>query len=256
MIAGDNPRASQRLAFVRPDPRFFLDIWHTPEEPVARVTAILEGFGNDRSDVSGFIRGVSGCGDVDFSFIYGSAVNSTAGFDEIEDVDILVVTRGRKKFVYEWEAPRGTEIRYLRLSEMRDFLRVEKRLFSYIFTREYNSLGGILANGLLVIKGSGELDRLVSEVRRHFQRVQIKALSQLVEDDCRKMVEKRRGPGKERAMLFSRGRERGYFFYGSEIPVTLEEARSTIYQSIRRKNIESGKAPAIARRILKRIKER
>ena len=192
--------------------------------------------------------------DVAFAFIYGSAVNSNSTISEIEDVDILVVTQGDRKFVYEWEAPKGTEIRYLRLSEIKDFLKVEKRFFLSVLTKEYNSLGGIFANGL-VIKGSRDLDAMVSEVRQNFHKIHIKALSQIVENDCRKRIEKHNRFMKTKRG-FSSNDKRLYSFYGSEGRVTPDEARSMINESIARKNIQPGKAPDIVRNILKRFKGR
>ncbi len=193
--------------------------------------------------------------DVAFAFIYGSAVNSNSALSEIEDIDILVATQGDKKFVYEWDAPKGTEIRYLRLSEIRDFLKVKNRFFFSVFTREYNSLGGILISGLVIIKGSKDLDAIVTEVRQNFHKIHIKALSQMVENDCTKRIEKNNRFTKTKRG-FSSNDKRRYSFYGSESRVTLDEARSMIYESMKRKNIQPGKAPAIARKIMKRIKVR
>ena len=52
--------------------------------------------------------------------------------------------------------------------------------------------------------------------------------------------------------------KRRYSFYESDDRVTLDEARSMIdeFKFITRKNIQPGKAPAIARKILKGIKMR
>lgn len=245
----------QGLTFIRPDNRFFVGIGQTAVEKIASVLNILEGFGNNPENISEFMKRVYMSHDVAFAFIYGSALNSNSVLSEIEDIDILVVTQGNKKFIYEWEAPKGAEIRYMRLSEIRDFLKVEKRFFSSVFTKEYNSLGGVLANGLVVIKGSRDLDGIVSQVRQNFSKIHIQALSQIVENDCRKRIEKNNRFTKNKGGFSSNDRRR-YSFYGSEVRVTLDEARSMIDKSITRKNIQPGKAPAIARRILKRIKER
>lgn len=215
---------------------------------------ILEGFGNNPENTSEFMNRIYMSHDVAFAFIYGSAVNSNLALSEIEDIDILVVTQGDRKFVYEWAIPKGAEIRYLRLSEIRDFLKVEKRFFSSVFTKEYNSLGGIFANGLVVIKGSRDLDGIVSEVRQHFHKIHIKALSQIVENDCRKRIEKKNRFTKTKRG-FSSNDKRRYSFYGSEMRVTLDDARSMIDESIKSKNIQPGMAPAIARQILRRIKK-
>jgi len=220
------------------------------EERISSVFKILGEFGNDPENISEFIDRIYKCLDVAFAFIYGSAVNSNWALSEIEDIDILVATQGEKKFVYEWDAPKGTEIRYLRLSEIRDFLKVEKRFFSSVFTMEYNSLGGIFANGLVVIKGSRDLEAMVSDVRQNFHKIHIKALSQTVENDCRKRIGKNNSVTKNTGG-FSSDDKRQYAFYGSEGRVTLDEARSMIDESITRKNIQPGKAPAIARKILK-----
>ena len=244
----------QELTFIRPDNRFFVDAGQRAEERIAFVLRILEGFGNNPESISEFVKRVCMSHDVAFAFIYGSAVNSNSALSEIEDVDILVVTQGDKKFVYEWDAPKGTEIRYLRLSEIRDFLKVEKRFFSSVFIKEYNSLGGIFVNGLVVIKGSRELDAVVSEVRQNFHKIYIEALSQIVENDCRKRMEKNNRFMKTKRRISSNN-ERLYSFYGSEGRVTPEEARSMINESITRKNIQPGKSPVITRTILKGMKK-
>ena len=245
----------RKLTFIQPDNRFFVDAGQRAEERIAFVFRILEGFGNDPEGISEFMNRVYMSHDVVFAFIYGSAVNSNLALSKIEDIDILVVTQGDKKFVYEWDAPKGTEIRYLRLSEIIDFLKVEKRFFSSVFTKEYNSLGGIFVSGLVVIKGSRDLDAIVTEVRQNFHKIHIKALSQIVENDCRKRIEKNNKFTKTKRGFSSNDKKR-YSFYGSEGRVTLDEARSMIDESIKRKNIQPGKAPAIARKILKRIKMR
>ena len=245
----------RKLTFIQPDNRFFVDSGQRAEERIAFVLRILEGFGNDPEGISEFMNRVYMSHDVVFAFIYGSAVNSNLALSKIEDIDILVVTQGDKKFVYEWDAPKGTEIRYLRLSEIIDFLKVEKRFFSSVFTKEYNSLGGIFVSGLVVIKGSRDLDAIVTEVRQNFHKIHIKALSQIVENDCRKRIEKNNKFTKTKRG-FSSNNKMQYSFYGSECRVTLDEARSMIDESIKRKNIQPGKAPAIARKILKRIKMR
>lgn len=245
----------QKLTFIRPDNRFFVDAGQRAEERTAFVLRILEGFGNNPENISEFMNRVYMSHDVAFGFIYGSAVNSNLALSEIEDVDILVATQGDRKFVYEWAIPNGAEIRYLRLSEIRGFLKVEKRFFSSVFTREYNSLGGIFVNGLVIIKGSRHLDAMVSEVRQNFHKIHIKALSQIVENDCRKRIGKKNRFTKSNRG-FSSNDKRRYSFYGSDDRVTLDEARSIIDESITRKNIQPGKAPPIVQKILKRIKTR
>ncbi|MBU0735638.1 MAG: hypothetical protein KKG10_15980 [Proteobacteria bacterium] len=245
----------QALTFIRPDARFFIDTGQTADERIAFVLKILERSGNDPDSISAFMNGIHNSHDVAFAFIYGSAINSNLGLCDIEDVDVLIATQGDKKFVYEWDALRGAEIRYLRLSEIRDILRVEKRLFSTTFPREFNSLGGILANGLVVIKPSSDLERMVFNVRESFHKIYVKALSQMVENECIKRIKERSGFTK-RNRPFSSHDERRYAFYGSDVRISLDEARSIIDESIKRKNIEPGKAPAIARSILKRIKPR
>ena len=255
MNACDTSLDYQKLTFIRADNRFFVDAGQRAEKRIAFIFRILEGFGNNPENLSEFMNRVYKCHDVVFAFIYGSAVNSNLALSKIEDIDILVVTQGDKKFVYEWDAPKGTEIRYLRLSEIRNFLKVEKRFFSSVFAREYNSLGGILANGLVVIKGSRELDGIVSDVRQNFYKIHIRAFSQIVENDCRKRIEKKNRFTKNKRG-FSSNDKRRYSFYGSECRVTLDEARSMIDESIKRKNIQPGQAPAIARKILKGIKVR
>jgi len=107
----------------------------------------------------------------------------------------------------------------------------------------------------VVIKGSRDLDAMVFEVRQNFHKIHIKALSQIVENDCRKRIEKKNRFTKTNRGFSSNDKSR-YSFYGSESRVTFDEARSMIDESITRKNIQPRKAPAIARRILKRIKGR
>lgn len=251
----DTSLAHQELTFIPPDYRYFVDTGERADERIASVLSTLEGSGNDPESISEFMNRVYMSHGVAFAFIYGSAVNSNLALSETEDIDILVVTQGDRKFVYEWDAPKGAEIRYLHLSEIRGFLRVEKRFFSSVFSKEYNSLGGILVSGLVVIKGSSELDEMVSDVRQNFPKIHIKALSQIVENDCRKMVEKSNKSIKSKEVFSSKDKRR-YSFYGSERRVTLDEACSMIDESIKRKHIQPGKAPAIARKILRRIKKR
>ena len=237
----------QKLTFIRPDNRFFVDTGETAKERIAFVLRILEGFGNNPENISEFMNRVYMSHDVAFAFIYGSAVNSNSELSEIEDIDILVVTQGDIKFVYDWDRPKGTEIRYLLVSELKNYLKVEKRFFLPVFTKEYNTLGGIFANGLLTIKFSKELENIIQGVRQNFNKIHVKALSQIVENDCKKRVEKRH---------FSSHEKRRYSFYGSESLISLDEARLMIDESVKRKNIQPGKAPAITRRILKGIKVR
>jgi hypothetical protein len=249
--AGFNPDLDisldfQHLTFLEPDYRYFINNGQTREETMDFVLRVLEEYGNDTESISEFINRVYKSHDVVFALIYGSAVNSNAAPSEIEDVDILIATRN-KKFVYDWDRPKGTEIRFLFVSEMEDYLTLKKRFFLPVFSKEYSALGGIFANGLLVIKFSKELENIIHGVRQNFQKIYVKALSQIVENDCKKRMEKRN---------FSSNEKKRYSFYGSESRVSLDEARLMIDESIKRKNIQPGKAPAIARRILKRIKTR
>jgi len=230
--------------FIEPDYRFFVDTGQTAEETIDFVFRVLEKYDNDSQSIWQFVKRVNKSHDVAFAFFYGSALNINSEISEIEDVDVFVATRN-KKFVYDWDRPKGTEIRYLLVSELKNYLKVGKRLFLPVFTKEYNAMGGIFANGLLTIKFSKELENIVHDVRRNFNKIHIKALSQIVENDCKKRVDKRH---------FSSHEKRRYSFYGSESLISLDEARSMIDESVKRKNIQPGKAPAIARRILKRIK--
>ncbi len=241
-------------AFIEPDYRFFVDTGQTAKETIDLVFKVLERFDNDSQSIWEFVNMVYKSHDVVFAFFYGSALNINLEISEIEDVDVFVATRN-KKFVYDWDRPKGTEIRYHLVSELENYLKVEKRFFLPVFTKEYNTLGGIFANGLVVIKGSRDLDAMVFEVRQNFHKIHIKALSQIVENDCRKRIEKKNRLTKTKRG-FSSNDKRRYFFYGSESRVTLDEGRSIIDESITRKNIQPGKAPAIARKILKRIKGR
>ena len=236
----------QKPAFIEPDYRFFVDTGQTAEETIDLVFKVLEKFDNDSQSIWEFVNRVYKSPDVVFAFFYGSALNINLEISEIEDVDVFVATRN-KKFVYDWDRPKGTEIRYLLVSELKNYLKVEKRFFLPVFTKEYNTLGGIFANGLLTIKFSKELENIIQGVRQNFNKIHVKALSQIVENDCKKRVEKRH---------FSSHEKRRYSFYGSESLISLDEARLMIDESVKRKNIQPGKAPAIARRILKGIKVR
>jgi len=236
----------QKPAFIEPDYRFFVDTGQTAEETIDLVFKVLEKFDNDSQSIWEFVNRVYKSPDVAFAFIYGSALNSNLETSEIEDVDVFVATRN-KKFVYDWDRPKGTEIRYLLVSELKNYLKVEKRIFLPVFTKEYNAMGGIFANGLLTIKSSKELENIIQGVRQNFNKIHVKALSQIVENDCKKRVGKRH---------FSSHEKRLYSFYGSESLISLDEARLMIDESVKRKNIQPVKAPAIARRILKRIKVR
>ena len=236
----------EHLIFLQPDYRFFADTGQTAEETINFVLGLLTEFGNDSQSIWEFVKRVNKSHDVAFAFFYGSALNSNLEISEIEDVDVFVATRN-KKFVYDWDRPKGTEIRYLLVSELKNYLKVGKRFFLPVFTKEYNAMGGIFANGLLTIKFSKELEKIVHDVRKNFNKIHVKALSQIVENDCKKRIEKRH--------FFSHEKRR-YSFYGSEGLISLDEARLMIDESVKRKNIQPGKALAIARRILKRIKVR
>ena len=232
--------------FIEPDYRFFADTGQTAEETIDFVSMLFKEFGNDSKSISEFVNRVFNSNDVAFAFIYGSALNSNLEISEIEDVDVFVGTRN-KKFVYDWDRPKGTEIRYLLVSDLRNYLKVGKKFFLPVFTREYNAMGGIFANGLLTIKFSRELEKIVHDVRRNFNKIHVKALSQIVENDCKKRVEKRH---------FSSHEKRRYSFYGSERLVSLDEARFMIDESVKRKNIQPGKAPSIIQKIMKGVKAR
>ena len=232
--------------FIEPDYRYFIKSGQKREETIDFVLQVLKEFGNDPKSISEFMNRVTKSHDVVFAFIYGSAVNSNYALSEIEDVDILIATRTRK-FIYQWDQPKGTEIRYMLLSEIENYLTVQKRFFLPVFTKEYNTMGGIFANGLLALKFSKGLENIIQGVRQNFNKIHVKALSQIVENDCKKRVEKSH---------FSSHEKRRYSFYGSESLISLDEARLLIDASVKRKNIQPRKAPAIARRILKGIKAR
>jgi hypothetical protein len=240
--------------FIEPDYRFFVNDGRTGEEKTGFVLRVLKEFANDDQSISEFMKRVYSSQHVAFSFIYGSALNDNVEISEIEDVDVFVATRN-KKFVYNWDKPKGGEIRYHLVSEIKNHLKVGRRFFLHVFTKEFNTLGGIFANGLLAIKFSKELENIIHDARKNFYRIHIKALSQMVENDCRKKMGKRSRHKKIKKNLSSR-EVRQYAFYGSETRVSFDEARLMIDESLKRKNIQPGKAPAIARRILKRIKTR
>jgi len=222
--------------FIEPDYRFFVDTGQTAEETIDFVLRVLKEFGNDSQSIWEFVNRVYKSHNVIFAFFYGSALNINLEISEIEDVDVFVATRN-KKFVYDWDRPKGTEIRYLLVSELKNYLKVEKRFFLPAFNKEYNAMGGIFANGLLTIKFSKELENIIQGVRQNFNKIHVKALSQIVENDCKKRMEKRN---------FSSHKKKLYSFYGSESRVSFDEARLMIDESIKRKNIQPGKAPAIA----------
>lgn len=236
----------KHLIFLEPDYRYFINNGRTREETIDFVLKVLKEYGNDPESISDFMNRVYKNNDVVFAFIYGSAVNSNEAPSEIKDVDILIATQNRK-FVYDWDQPKGTEIRYLFVTEIKDYLTVKKRFFLPVFSKEYNTLGGIFANGLLAIKFSKELEKIIHGVRRNFQKTYVRALSQIVENDCKKRMEK---------MPPSSHGKKLYSFYGSESGISLDEARLMIDESIKRKNIQPGIAPVVMKRILKRIKTR
>ena len=241
-MSSDYPKPT----FIEPDYRFFVDTGQTAEETIEWVFSVLEKFDNDSQSIWEFVNRVTKSHDVVFAFFYGSALNIRLGISEIEDVDVFVATRN-KKFVYDWDRPKGTEIRYHLVSELKNYLKVGKRFFLPVFTKEYNAMGGIFANGLLTIKFSKELETTIRGVRQDFNKTHIKALSQIVENDCKKRIEKNH---------FSSHEKRRYSFYGSESLISLDEARLMIEESVKRKNIQSGKAPAIIKKIMKGMKER
>ncbi len=218
----------------------------TAEETMGSVLRVLKEYRNEPEDILDFFDMVHKSHDVVFSLIYGSAVNSNASPSEIEDVDILVATRN-KKFVYDWDQPKGMEIRFLFVSDIKNYLTVKKRFFLPIFSKEYNSLGGIFANGVLVIKSSKELEDIIHGVRRNFRKIYVRALSQIVENDCKKRMEQM-SPSSHGKKLYS--------FYGGERLISLDEARSMIDESLKRKNIQPRIVPAIKKTILKGIKTR
>ena len=235
-----------KLTFIEPDYRFFVDRGQTTEETIRFIVSVLKKFSNDSQEIWEFVNRITKSRDVVFAFFYGSALNINLEISEIEDIDVFMATRNNK-FVYDWDRPKGAEIRYHLVSELKNYLRVEKRFFFPVFTEEYNAMGGIFANGILTIKFPKALENTIREVRQNFYKIHIKALSQIVENDCKKRVEKK---------AFSSHEKRWYAFYGSETLISLDEARLMIHASVNRKNIQPGKAPAIARRILKGMKAR
>jgi hypothetical protein len=235
-----------KLTYIEPDYRFFVDRGQTTEETIGFIVNVLENFGNDSQSIWEFVNRVTNSHDVVFAFFYGSVLNINLEISEIKDIDIFVATRN-KKFVYDWDRPKGTELRYLLVLELKNYLKVKKRFFLPTFNKSYNAMGGIFANGLLAIKLSKELETIIQGVRQNFNKIHLKALSQIVENDCKKRVGKRH---------YSSHEKRRYAFYGSKSLISLDEARLMIDESIKRKNIQPVKAKAVAQRILKRIKVR
>ncbi|OEU44658.1 MAG: hypothetical protein BBJ60_09520 [Desulfobacterales bacterium S7086C20] len=241
----------EELIYFEPDYRFFVDDGQSAEAKVDFLLNVIEDFGNDSEGISVFFESVSNSKDASFAFIFGSAVNSNLGVSEIEDVDFFVVTRDRK-FVYDWDQPKGMDTRYLRLSELEECLKVEKRFFSRVFSKEYNVLGGIFSNGLVAIKSSKDLENILLNVRKNFPKIHIQALSQMVEYDCRKWLDKHSmGPHKKKPPGFPK--KRRYSFPGNETLMTFDEAHLVIEEGIRRKNIQPKKGAQILRKIMERI---
>ena len=108
-------------AFIEPDHRFFVDTGQTAEETVDLVFGVLEKFDNDSQSIWDFVTRVYKSHDVAFAFFYGSALNINLEISEIEDIDFFVATRN-KKFVYDWDRLKGTEIRYHLVSELESYL--------------------------------------------------------------------------------------------------------------------------------------
>ena len=150
----------ERLKYFHPDYRFFVDDGQHAAAKIDFLVMVLKDFGNSSEGISAFVESVSSSKNVAFAFIFGSAVNSNMEVTEIEDVDFFVVTRDRK-FVYDWDQPKGVDTRYLRLSEMEEYLKVEKRFFSRAFSREFHVLGGIFSNGLVAVKSSRDLENIL-----------------------------------------------------------------------------------------------
>jgi hypothetical protein len=242
----------EQLVYFDPDYRFFVDDGKSAETKIDFLLKVIEDFGNDSEGISVFVESVSNSKDAAFAFIFGSAVNSNLGVSEIEDVDFFVVTRD-KKFVYDWDQPKGMDTRYLRLSEMEEYLKVEKIFFSRAFSKEYNVLGGIFSNGFVAIKSSKDLENILLNVRKNFPKVHIQALSQMVEYDCGKWLDKHStGSDKKKPPDFQN--KRRYSFPGNETLMTFDEAQLAIEEGIRRKNIQPKKVAQISRKIMKRIR--
>ncbi|MCP4666435.1 MAG: hypothetical protein GY849_08705 [Deltaproteobacteria bacterium] len=242
----------EQLLYCKPDYRFFVDDGQSAEEKVDFLLKALDDFGNDSEVISQFIESVSNSKDVAFAFIFGSAVNANPGVPEIEDVDFFVVTRDRK-FVYDWKQPKGMDTRYLRLSEMNEYLKIEKKFLSRVFGKEYDVLGGIFSNGLVAVKPSKDLEDILLHVRQNFPKIHIQALSKMVEYDCRKWLDQhhrravRKGPS-------GFAKNKRYPFPGNGTLMTLHEAQLVIQEGIKRKSIQPKKGAPITRKIMKRIK--
>jgi hypothetical protein len=241
-----------QIVYYQPDYRFFVDRGESREERVSFLVEVLEGFGNNREGISVFMERVFGSRDVAFAFVFGSVVNSNLRVSEIEDVDLFIVSHDRK-FIHDWDDLKGLDTRYLRLSEIETSLRLKKRFFHKVFNREYHALGSIFSNGLLVLKSSKVLENIVSQVRRDFSKIDICALSQMVEYDCGKWLDTHdmAAPKRDLANFPKSG---SYRFVGNETLLTFDEARRIIEEGIRRKNIQLKKGGQISRKIMKRIR--
>jgi len=120
-------------------------------------------------------------------------------------------------------------------------------------SEEYGVLGGIFSNGLLALKFSKELENIVRDVRKNFGKTHLKLLTQVVEYDCKKRVDKPQKFATTNGTIPSQN-EKKYAFHGDGHCLSFEEVRAVIKESISRKNIQPKRAQAITRKIMKRMK--
>jgi hypothetical protein len=217
------------------------------------IFKVLAEMGSDPEDVSAFMSGLRESPDVIHALFYGSAVNhGSLKASEVEDVDLLVVTRTQRR-QYPWGQLRGVDMRCLSQREFTNYLRVKGGKVSSTRDQEYYSMAGIMANGILSIKSSTGFEDMITRVRKDLRKRKIECLSQVVEFDCMKRAEKWKRARNQNRPDNPPGN--GMFsFYGSGVVFSEEEACSMIKEGIRRKNIQKKFQKPLIQRILKQAR--
>jgi hypothetical protein len=123
-------------------------------------------------------------------------------------------------------------------------------------SREYNVLAGIFANGILSLRSSNEMARMVEKVRRELPNRCIPVLSQLVTYDCSKRLTSDTRFGTALNSPSDVKEKSHYRFPGNSRALSAEEARGLIYHSITAKNIQMRWAEPVASCILRGIRIR
>jgi hypothetical protein len=236
-----------QLTYIPPDPHFFIDTRKTAEACMGFIFKVLAELGSDSEDVSAFMSRLRESPDVIHALFYGSAVNhGPLKASEVEDVDLLVVTRTERR-QYPWGQLRGVDMRCLSREELTNLLRVKKfHAFSHC-DQEYFSMAGMMANGIIIIKSSAGFEDMIKRIRKDLKKRKIECLSQVVEFDCMKRARNQRQPDKLPG-------NRMFSFYGSGVVFSEEETCSMIKEGIRRKNIQITLQEFIIQHILKRAR--